>query len=81
MTEGEGGNAKGRDMKATGKLVGLGLLGVLLLIFMAVNSDQAKVDLLVTEVELPLFVVIIGTAVVSGAIGFFAAKVLGRRRS
>jgi uncharacterized integral membrane protein len=73
------GAKQGRDMKATGKLVGLGLLGVVLIVFMAVNSDKAEVDLVFTTFEAPLFVVIIATALVSGGIGFLLAKVVDRR--
>jgi uncharacterized integral membrane protein len=71
--------AEGRDAKAIGKLIGLGVLGLVLLLFIAFNNDKVEVDLLVTEVTARLFVVLIFTAAIGVLIGFLLAKVFDRR--
>ena len=68
-----------RDIKATGKLVALVALGILLLVFMALNSTKVPVDLVLFDFTTRLFVIVIGTALVGVAIGFLLAKILERR--
>lgn len=71
--------AEGRDARSIGKLIGLGVLGLVLVLFIAFNNDKVEVDLLVTTVEARLFVVLIFTAAIGVLIGFLLAKVFDRR--
>jgi uncharacterized integral membrane protein len=57
------------------KLVVASILVAIVIVLAAVNSKKVKVDFVVADVTLPLFVVIVGAAVVGLVIGYF----LGRR--
>lgn len=72
-------NRNRRDIKATGKLIALAVLGILLLVFMGANSERVEVNLLLFQLDTRLFVTLIGTALVGVVIGFLLAKVLDRR--
>jgi len=74
------GDRNRRDFKATSKLVALVALGLLLLVFMALNSTKVPVDLVVLDFTTRLFVVVIGAALVGVVIGFLLAKILDRRQ-
>jgi len=74
------GDRNRRDFKATSKLVALVALGLLLLVFMALNSTKVPVDLVVLDFMTRLFVVVIGAALVGVVIGFLLAKILDRRQ-
>ncbi len=53
------------------------LILVVLILFGVANSDEVRVDLVVTDADLPLIVVILGSAVA----GALIAALLRRRRS
>ena len=57
------------------KLVIAIILVVIVVVLAIVNSKKVKVDFVAADVTLPLFVVIVGAAVVGLVIGYF----LGRR--
>ncbi|RAG81022.1 DUF1049 domain-containing protein [Streptacidiphilus pinicola] len=60
----------------TGRALGLGLLTVALVWFIAVNTQSVRVRLWVPTVTAPLWVILAVTAVVACGIGWF----VGRRR-
>lgn len=57
-----------RSAKETVHLVGGGALLVLLVLFVAVNTDKTKINFLVADVDLPLIVVLVVTALFGAAI-------------
>ena len=67
----------GRD---TLRLAAAGVLGVLLALFVFMNTDKTKVDFLVADTELPLIFVLLGTAVAGALISHLALYVWRRRR-
>ena len=68
---GDGGSR--RDISP--KLIIVGILVVIVVILAIVNSQDIKVDFVVADITLPLFVVIVGSALIGLIIGYF----LGRR--
>jgi uncharacterized integral membrane protein len=67
------GGGSGRNISP--KLVIAIILVVIVIVLAIVNSKKVKVDAVVADVTLPLFVVIVGSAIVGLVIGY----VLGRR--
>ncbi len=66
-----------RSVGETLKLVVVALVALALVLFGVTNADDVPVDLLVTTTDLPLIVVILGSAVA----GALIAALLRRRRS
>ena len=56
--------------------VSWGLLAVVALLFVVLNSDKSKMNLIFIKPELPLFVLVL----TSMLIGFLLAKLTGRRK-
>jgi uncharacterized integral membrane protein len=54
----------GRD---TAKLVAIAVLAIVLIVFVIANTDSVTIDFLLTDVEIPLIFVLLGTAIL-GAI-------------
>jgi len=50
------------------KLIAAAILAVVLVVFALVNTDDANVDFVVTDVDAPLIVVIVVSAVIGGLI-------------
>ena len=57
------------------KMVIVAILVVVVVVLAIANSQDIKVDFVVTDITLPLFVVIVGSALVGLIVGYF----LGRR--
>jgi uncharacterized integral membrane protein len=70
MADGDG---SGRSVSP--KLIVAIILVVIVIVLAVANSKKVKVDSVVADVTLPLFVVIVGSAIVGLVIGY----VLGRR--
>jgi uncharacterized integral membrane protein len=68
---GDGGS--GRNISP--KMILVAILVVIVVILAIVNSQDANVDFVVGDVTLPLFVVIVGSALIGLIVGYF----LGRR--
>ena len=68
---GDGGS--GRNISP--KMIVVAILVVIVVILAIVNSQDANVDFVVGDVTLPLFVVIVGSALIGLIVGYF----LGRR--
>jgi uncharacterized integral membrane protein len=68
---GDGGS--GRNVSP--KMILVGILIVIVVILALVNSQDIKVDFVVADVTLPLFVVIVGSALIGLIVGYF----IGRR--
>jgi uncharacterized integral membrane protein len=56
--------------------VSWGLLAVVAVLFVVLNSDKSKLNLIFVKPELPLFVLVL----TSMLIGFLLAKLTGRRK-
>jgi uncharacterized integral membrane protein len=56
--------------------VSWGLLAVVAVLFVVLNSDKSKMNLIFVKPELPLF----GLVLTSMLIGFLLAKLTGRRK-
>lgn len=63
------------------RLAAAGVLGVLLVLFVVMNTDETKVDFVVTDVDMPLIFVLIGTAVLGAVISHLGLFVYRRRRA
>ena len=63
------------------RLAVAGVLGILLALFVLMNTDKTRVDFVVTDTELPLFIVLIGTALVGALISHLGLYVWRRRRA
>jgi uncharacterized integral membrane protein len=57
------------------KLIIVAILVVIVIVLAIVNSQDVKVDFVVADITLPLFVVILGSALIGLIVGYF----LGRR--
>jgi uncharacterized integral membrane protein len=68
---GDGGS--GRNISP--RMILVAILVVIIVILAIVNSQDIKVDFVVADITLPLFVVIVGSALVGLIVGYF----LGRR--
>jgi uncharacterized integral membrane protein len=58
----------------SGKLIGLGVVALLLLVFVIQNTDKADVDLFLWDTVLPIWLVIL----IAAALGLAAGWILGR---
>ncbi len=63
----------------SGKLIALGIVLVLLLIFVLQNTDKAKVHFLFSHARIPIWLVIVIAAVL-GFVGGWAFALIRRRR-
>lgn len=70
----------GRSTRDTMRLAAAGVLGVLLALFVLMNTDKTKVDFVVTDTELPLIFVLIGTALVGALTSHLGLYVWRRRK-
>jgi uncharacterized integral membrane protein len=57
------------------KMVVVAILVVIVVVLAIANSQDANVDFVVADITLPLFVVIVGSAIIGLIVGYF----LGRR--
>ena len=70
-----------RSAQDTLRLIAAGILGILLALFVLMNTDKTKVDFVVTDTELPLVIVLIGTAITGAVISHLGLYVWRRRRA
>jgi uncharacterized integral membrane protein len=70
-----------RSTVDTLRLVVAGVLGIMLALFVLMNTDKTKVDFVVTDVRLPLVIVLIGTAITGAIISHLGLYVWRRRRA
>ncbi|MGW4893105.1 LapA family protein [Kitasatospora sp. NPDC004240] len=56
------------------RTIGIAILGVLAVWFIAVNTDSVEIQLWIASVTLPLWVVLAVTLVVGAAIGWLLAR-------
>ncbi|MBP0454851.1 LapA family protein [Kitasatospora sp. RG8] len=68
---------KGRDVRL--RTIGIGVLAVLAIWFIAVNTDSVAITLWVTTVTLPLWAVLTVTLATGLVIGWFLARRRARR--
>jgi uncharacterized integral membrane protein len=69
----------GRSTKETAKLAAGAALLVLLVLFVVANTDKTRISFLVTDVDLPLIVVLVATAVFGGLIAELLRHLRNRR--
>ncbi len=70
-----------RDRKAMARTIGAAVLGGLLVLFAALNSQTVTVHWIVTTTGVPLIVVILVCAVVGIAVGWLLTRRRARRDS
>jgi len=70
-----------RSTRDTLRLAAAGVLGILLALFVLMNTDKTKVDFVVTDVKLPLFIVLVGTAITGAVISHLGLYVWRRHRA
>lgn len=61
--------------RPSGKVIGAGIAGLVLLVFVLQNTQTTTITMLLFDVSFPLWLVLAGTIVISAAIGY----VLGSR--
>ncbi len=67
----------GSGFRPTPKQIGVLVLAVLLVVFIVINTEPTSINFLVTEIRLPLWIVLAGTAL----IGFLVGITVGIRRT
>lgn len=55
--------------RPSGRQIGGAIIGVLLIVFIAFNNDDAQVNFIFKKVTLPLWLVLAGTALLGVAVG------------
>jgi uncharacterized integral membrane protein len=75
VAKGSAGGAGGR--RITAKQVVVGVLILVVVVLAIANSKSVRVDFLVADIRMPLFLVIVGSAIVGWVIGWF----MGRSRN
>jgi uncharacterized integral membrane protein len=60
----------------TPKMVIIGILVLVIVVLAILNSDDVKVEFVLGDASMPLFVVIVGSALIGWVVGWF----MGRRR-
>jgi uncharacterized integral membrane protein len=70
-----------RSAVDTLRLAVAAVLGIMLALFVLMNTDKTKVDFVVTDVKLPLVIVLIGTAITGAVISHLGLYVWRRRRA
>lgn len=68
------GDARGR--RVTAKQVVIGVLILVVVVLAIANSKKVRVDFVVADITMPLFLVIVGSAIIGWVIGWF----MGRNR-
>lgn len=68
------GDARGR--RVTAKQVVIGVLILVVVVLAIANSKKVRVDFVVADITMPLFLVIIGSAIIGWIVGWF----MGRNR-
>ncbi|MCG6499779.1 LapA family protein [Kitasatospora sp. A2-31] len=63
---------RGRDVRI--RTIGIAVLGILAVWFVAVNTDSVEIQLWVATVTLPLWAVLAVTLIVGAAIGWLLAR-------
>lgn len=58
----------------TAKQVVVGIVVLVVVILAIANSKKVKVDFVVTDVTMPLFLVIVGAAVLGWVVGWFMGR-------
>jgi uncharacterized integral membrane protein len=58
----------------TAKHVLIGVLVLIVVVLAIANSKKVKVDLVVTSAEIPLFLVIVGSALIGWVVGWFMGR-------
>jgi uncharacterized integral membrane protein len=71
----------GRSRPDTLRLAAAAVLVILLTLFVLMNTDKTRVDFVVTDTELPLFIVLLGTAITGAVISHLGLYVWRRRRA
>ncbi len=71
----------GRNGPDTLRLAVAAVLVILLTLFVLMNTDKTRVDFVVTDTELPLFIVLLGTAITGAVISHLGLYVWRRRRA
>ena len=79
--EADGPPPPGRRGPDTFRLAAAAVLVILLALFVLMNTDKTKVDFVVTDTELPLFIVLVGTAITGALISHLGLYVWRRRRA
>jgi uncharacterized integral membrane protein len=64
---------RGREISA--KHVVVALLVLVVVVLAIANSKKVRVDFVVGDVDLPLFLVIVGGAVIGWIVGWFAGRI------
>jgi len=63
------------------RLIAGGVIATLLLVFIVINGEDVEVDFLVTQVSMPLWLVIAATTLLGVAVGYLLAGRRHRRRA
>jgi uncharacterized integral membrane protein len=66
-----------KGFRPSGRQVGAGVIGLVLIVFIALNNDDAPVNLVLTKVTMPLWLVLAATTLV----GFLVGLAFGARRT
>jgi uncharacterized integral membrane protein len=69
--------------RSFGDNVRMGIAGAIVLLlglFVIVNTDKTKIDFLVDDVEMPLFVILVATAILGAIAGQLIAYLVRRER-
>lgn len=67
-------NGSERTNASTAKYVIIGILVLIVVVLAIANSKKVKVDFVVADIRLPLFVVIVGSAVIGWIVGWFMGR-------
>ena len=63
-----------RTPASTAKYVIVGILVLVVAVLAIANSKKVKVDFVVADIRLPLFVVIVGAALIGWVVGWFMGR-------
>jgi uncharacterized integral membrane protein len=75
-----GGDWVERREGPNGKLIAVGIVGVILLLFVVQNTDRTHFDFLFLDGEFPLWTMIVAGAVLGFVAGWAFARIRARRR-
>jgi uncharacterized integral membrane protein len=67
-------NGSERTTASTAKYVIIGILVLVVAVLAIANSKKVKVDFVVADIRLPLFVVIVGAALIGWVVGWFMGR-------
>jgi uncharacterized integral membrane protein len=71
--------ASKKDLGEVGKLVAIVFLVVVALIFIVLNNDRVRIDFLLFDVEMRVWMTLLGTTLLGVAIGYLLANLRKRR--